>query len=69
MVAIAMLKITVMMTLVAISAGIIGQSSSHSTPNGCLFLSSGMACGLRSLHLNGKRPLVRHSVRDALIGL
>lgn len=43
MVAIAMLKIKVMMALDAINAGIIGQSSSDSTPNGFLFLSSGMA--------------------------
>jgi hypothetical protein len=43
MVAIAMVKIKVMMALVAISAGIIGQSSSDSTPKGCLFLCSGMA--------------------------
>jgi len=43
MVAIAIEKMTVMMALVAISAGIMGQSSSDSTPNGCLFLCSGMA--------------------------
>jgi len=42
MVAIAIEKMTVMITVVAISAGIIGQSSSHSTPKGCLSLSFGM---------------------------
>jgi hypothetical protein len=68
MVAIAIEKIKVMMALVAISAGIMGQSSSDSTPNDCFGLSSRMACGLRSLHLNSERPLVRHSVRDALKG-
>jgi hypothetical protein len=54
MVAIAIEKIKVMMALVAISAGIMGQSSSDSTPNDCFGLSSRMACGLRSLHLNSE---------------
>ena len=42
MVAIAIPNIKVMIALDAISAGIMGQSSSDSTPNSCLFLSSGM---------------------------